>query len=121
MSRQSIIAAIAAIGDALHRARLRRYRAIAARTGLSVKSGIVNPLQVYGMYAGRQITMSTTSPRSAAFFRKTWTRVFVEVRNPRDVALHLRRKDAIDRLRQAGIARPDSSTTVNAFFVARSR
>jgi hypothetical protein len=38
-----IIAVIVGIGIVRHRARIRRYRAIAARTGLSVTSGIVNP------------------------------------------------------------------------------
>ena len=99
-----IIAALVSIGYALHRARLRGYRAIAARTGLLVKPGIVNPSLVHGMYLGREIVMSTTSAREERFFRKTWTRVFVEVRNPRFVALSLRRKDVIDRLLRLGNA-----------------
>jgi hypothetical protein len=115
-----IIAAIVAIGYALHCARLRRYRAIAARTGLSVKPGIVNPSQVLGRYSGRQIAMSTTSARPAGLFRKTWTRVFVEVRNPRFVALRLRRKDAIDRLLRLGNA-PVGDAEFDRRFLILSR
>ena len=43
-------------------------------------------------------------PRPVAYFRKTWTRVFVEVRNPGFVALRLRRRDVIDRLLRLGNA-----------------
>jgi hypothetical protein len=115
-----IIFAIVAVGYARHRARLRRYRAIAARTGLSVKPGIVNPSQVRGMYSGRQIAMSTTSARPAGFFRKTWTRVFVEVHNPRFVALRLRRKDMIDRLLRLGNA-PVGDAEFDRRFLILSR
>ena len=115
-----IIAGIVAIGVALHRAQLRRYRAIAARTGLAVKAGIVSPSRVQGMYAGRQITMSTTSARPPGFFRKTWTRVFVEVRNPRFVALHLGRKDVIDRLLRLGNA-PVGDAEFDRRFQIQSR
>jgi hypothetical protein len=99
-----IMAVIVAVGFSLHRARLRRYRAIAARTGLAVKPSIVNPSQVHGTYSGRQVVMSTTSARPRGFFRKTWTRVYVEVRNPQSVAMRLRRKDLIDRLLRLGNA-----------------
>jgi hypothetical protein len=85
-----------------------------------VKSGIVTPSQVHGIYAGRQIAMSTTSPRSAAFFRKTWTRVFVEVRNPRFVSLRLRRKDVIDRLLRLGNA-PVGDAEFDRRFLILSR
>jgi hypothetical protein len=99
-----IIASLIAAGLVRHRAQLRRYRAIAARAGLSVTSSIVNPSRVHGTYAGRQLAMTTTSPRSTAFFRKTWTRVSVDVRNPASVALRLRRRDVIDRLLRLGNA-----------------
>jgi hypothetical protein len=115
-----IIATIIAIGFALHRAQLHRYRAIAARTGLSVKPGIVKPSQVHGMYSGRQIALSTTSARPAGFFRKTWTRVFVEVRNPRFVALRLRRKDVLDRLLRLGNA-PVGDAEFDRRFLILSR
>ncbi len=114
-----IIAAIVSIGYALHRARLRRYRAIAARTGLLVKPGIVNPSLVHGMYSGREIVMSTISALEERFFRKTWTRVFVEVRNPRFVALSLRRKDVIDRLLRLGNA-PVGDTEFDRCFLIQS-
>ena len=114
-----IIAGIIAIGYALHRAQLRRYRAIAARTGLSVKAGIVNPSRVHGLYSGRQIAMSTTSAR-AAFFRKTWTRVSIAVRNPRFVALQLGRKDVVDRLLRLGNA-PVGDAEFDRRFQIQSR
>lgn len=87
------------IGLALHRARLRRYRAVAARTGLSVKPGIVNPSQVHGTYRGRTLMMTTASPRPTWFsWRRTWTRVTVNVQNPAFVGMRIRRKDVLDRL-----------------------
>jgi hypothetical protein len=64
--------------------------------------------------------MSTTSPRSAALCRKTWTRVFVEVRNPRGLVLHLRRKDAIDRLLRLGNA-PVGDAEFDRRFLILSR
>lgn len=115
-----IIAGIVAIGVMLHRARLRRYRAIAARTGLAVKPSIVNASQVHGAYSGRPLVMSIASPRPRAFFRKTWTRVFVEVRNPRFVALRLRRRDVIDRLLRLGNA-PVGDAEFDRRFLVLSR
>ena len=115
-----IIASIVAIGVSLHRARLRRYRAIAARAGLAVKSSVVNPSQVYGTYAGWQLVMTTTSAREARWFRKTWTRVFVEVRNPRFVGLHLRRRDVVDRLFRLGNA-PVGDADFDRRFLILSR
>jgi hypothetical protein len=115
-----IIGTIVVVGLSLHRARLRRYHAIAARTGLSVKSCIVNPSQVYGTYAGRQLVMTTASPRTATLFRKTWTRVYVEVRNPASVTLRLRRRDLIDRLLRLGDA-PVGDAGFDRCFLIRSR
>ena len=115
-----IIATLVAAGISRHRAQLRRYRAIAARAGLSVKSTIVNPSQVHGTYAGRQLAMTTTSPRSATFFRKTWTRVAVDVRNPASVALRLRRRDVIDRLLRLGNA-PVGDRDFDQRFLVLSR
>ena len=116
-----LIGAIVAIGASLHRARLRRYRAIAARAGLAVKSGVVNPSQVYGVYAGRRLMMRTTMPRSSlTFFRKTWTRIFVDVRNPAFVALRLRRRDVIDRLLRLGNA-PVGDAEFDRRFMILSR
>jgi hypothetical protein len=115
-----IIAGIVAIGVMLHRARLRRYRAIAARTGLVVKASIVNASQVCGVYSGRRLVMSIASARPPGFFRKTWTRVFVEVRNPRFVALRLRRRDVIDRLLRLGNA-PVGDAEFDRRFLVLSR
>ena len=115
-----IIAGIVAIGVTLHRARLRRYRAIAARTGLAVKPSIVNASQVHGAYAGRQLVMSIASPQPRGFVRKTWTRVFVEVRNPRFVALLLRRRDLVDRLLRLGNA-PVGDAEFDRRFLVLSR
>src|SRR5262245_17840928 len=84
-----IIAGLVTVGVIRHRARLARYRAIAARTGLAVKPGIVNPSQVHGVLAGRQLMMTTTSARQS-WFRRTWTRVVLDVRNPRFVAMRVR-------------------------------
>lgn len=75
-----IVAFLVGIGLARHRARLRRYRAIAARTGLSVKPGIVNPSQVHGSYRGRTLVMTTASARPTWFsWRRTWTLVTVNL------------------------------------------
>jgi hypothetical protein len=115
-----IIAGIVAIGVMLHRARLRRYRAIAARTGLAVKASIVNASQVHGAYSGRRLVMSIASARPPGFFRKTWTRVFAEVRNPRFVALRLRRRDVIDRLLRLGNA-PVGDAEFDRRFLVLSR
>lgn len=115
-----IIASIVAIGVALHRARLRRYRAIAARTGLTVKSSVVNPVQIHGTYAGWPLVMTTTSAQPAGWFRKTWTRVFVEVHNPTFVGLRLRRRDAVDRLLGLGNA-PVGDADFDRRFLILSR
>ena len=115
-----LIGAIVAVGVLRHRARLRRYGAIAARTGHAVKPGVVNPPEVYGAYAGRPLVMRTTMPRPVAFFRKTWTRVFVEVRNPSFVALRLRRRDVVDRLFRLGNA-PVGDAEFDRRFMILSR
>lgn len=115
-----IIGAIVAVGVWLHRGRLERYRAIAARTGLSVKSGIVNPSQVHGSYAGRQLTMSITSGRPEGLLRRPWTRVQVDLRNPAQVALRLRRRDVFDRLLRLGNA-PAGDVDFDRRFLTLSR
>jgi hypothetical protein len=94
-----IIAAWLGIGLALHRARLGRYRAIAAHTGLSVKRGIFTTSQVHGIYRGRTLAMTTASPRPTWFpLRRTWTMVSVSVANRSFVGMKIRRKDLLDRL-----------------------
>ena len=94
-----IIAAWLGIGLALHRARLARYRAIAAHTGLSVKRATFTTSQVHGSYRGRTLAMTTASPRPTWFgLRRTWTMVTVNVANPSFVGMKIRRKDLLDRL-----------------------
>ena len=58
--------------------------------------------------------------RPAGFFRKTWTRVLVEVRNPGFVALRLRRRDVIDRLLRLGNA-PVGDAEFDRCFLILSR
>ena len=91
-----IIVSICAIGLMLRRARLQRYRAIAARTGLSVKSSLVNVSQVFGNYAGRALVMMLASPQRTTLFRRKWTVVTVDLRNPEHIGLHMRPQDRID-------------------------
>ena len=95
----AIVAVLVTVGVSRRLARLRRYRAIAARTGLSVKSGFVNPSRVHGTYRGRALVMTTASARPTWFsWRRTWTMVTVAVANPTSVGMKVRRKDLLDRL-----------------------
>jgi hypothetical protein len=113
-----IIAVWLGVGLALHHARLRRYRAIAARTGLSVKPGIVNPSQVHGLYGGRTLVMTTASPRPTWFsWRRTWTMVTVNVENPAFVGMKIRRKDVLDRLMRLGTLKSDDREFDRRFLV----
>jgi hypothetical protein len=94
-----IIAVWLGVGLALHRARLRRYRAIAARTGLTVTPGIFKPSQVHGTFRGRALAMNAASARPEVFsLRRRWTVVTVGVKNPSSVGMKIRRKDVVDRL-----------------------
>jgi hypothetical protein len=94
-----IIAVMVTAGISRRLARLRGYRAIAARTELSVKPGFVNPSQVHGNYRGRTLVMTTVSARPTWFsWRHTWTIVTVDVVNPASVGMKIRRKDLLDRL-----------------------
>jgi hypothetical protein len=114
----AIIAFLVTIGLMRHRARLRRYRAIAARTGLSVKPGIVNPSQVHGIYRGRTLAMMTTSPRPTWFsWRRTWTMVTVHVQNPALVGMRIRRKDLFDRLMRLDTIKSDDRDFDRRFLV----
>ena len=99
-----MIAALVMAGLARRAARLRRYRAIAARTGLVVTATLVDPPRLSGTYGGQALVLTTTGARNAPFFRRTWTRVIADVRNPQSVGLHLRRRDLIDRLLRLGNA-----------------
>ena len=94
-----IVAVLLGVGILRHRARLRRYRAIAALTGRSVKPGIVNASEVRGIYRGRSLVMTTASARPTWLsWRRTWTMVTVDVANPSFVGMKIRRKDLLDRL-----------------------
>jgi len=92
-----ILAGIWTIGLTRRRARLRRYRAIAARTGLTVIAKIFNASEIRGIYAGRELVMTLAS-RQRPTFRKNWTVVRVDVKNPEFVQLFMRRQDRFDTL-----------------------
>jgi hypothetical protein len=94
-----IVAVLLGVGIVRHRARLRRYRAIATLTGLSVKPAIVKASEVRGLYGGRSLVMTTASaPPTWLSWRRTWTMVTVNVANTSRVGLKIRRKDLLDRL-----------------------
>ena len=78
--------------------RLGHYRAIAARTGLSVKRGFVNPSQVHGVFDGRHIEMTIASPRGIAWRQRNGTCVAVELKHPGLVNLRIAPKDVFDRM-----------------------
>ena len=92
-----ILAAMAAIGWLRRALLLRRYRAIAERTGLTVKPKIVNASEIRGAFRGRSLVMHICS-RQRQTFRKRWTRVTVDVKNPEVIGLKIWRQDAIDKL-----------------------
>ena len=92
-----ILAAMTAIGWLRRSLLLRRYREIAARTGLTVTPKILNPSEIRGSFRGRALVMAITRRRRQTF-RKRWTRVTVEVKNPEIIGLSLRRQDAVDNL-----------------------
>jgi len=94
----AFLAAILAIGLLRHRARLRRFRAIAARMNLSVKPGLVRPSTVHGAFGGRSLEMRLSSPQRETIVRKNWTRVAIDVKNPASLGLHMRPQDAVDRM-----------------------
>jgi len=92
-----ILATMAGIGLVLRRARLRRFRAIAERTALSVKAKIINGSEVRGAFRGRPLVMTLVSPLRPNF-RRRWTRVVADVKNPELVSLHLWPQDLLDNL-----------------------
>jgi hypothetical protein len=101
--------------------RCEHYRAIAARTGLSVKRGLVNPSQVHGVFEGRQLVMMMVSARPTRWFRRHATRVAVAVQNPGSVHVRVHRKDMFDRmLRIKGDVRTDD-TDFDRRYVIRTR
>jgi hypothetical protein len=79
-----ILALMTAIGWLRRALRLRAYRAIAARTGLTVAPKILNPSEIRGSFRGRELVMHIVS-RQRQTFRKRWTRVIVTVKNPEAV------------------------------------
>ena len=92
-----ILAAMTAIGWMRRSLLLRDYRALAARTGLSVVVKILNPPEIRGSFRGRELVMHIVS-RQRQTFRRRWTRVIVTVKNPEAVGLTMWPQDAIDKL-----------------------
>jgi hypothetical protein len=95
-----VVAAIFGVTLMLRQARLNRWRAIAEHSGLRLDSKtIVHSPEVVGEYRGRRLVMTTASRRKGSWtFRKTWTRVTVEVKNPALIGLRMYRQDALDTL-----------------------
>ena len=92
-----ILALMAAVGWLRRSLLLSRYRAIAARTGLTVAPKILNPSEIRGSFRGRELVMHIVS-RQRQTFRKRWTRVIVTVKNPEAVGLTMWPQDAVDKL-----------------------
>ena len=92
-----IIGLIVAIGWLLRALLLRDYRAIAARTGLTVAPKIIDASEVRGTYRGRELVMHIVSAQGPSL-RKKWTRVAVSMTNPEMVDLRMWRQDVMDRL-----------------------
>jgi hypothetical protein len=92
-----ILALMGAVGWVRRALLLRDYRAIAARTGLTVAPKMLNASEVRGAFRGRDLVMHIVSRRRPTF-RKRWTRVAVAVRNPEIVSLRMWPQDAFDRL-----------------------
>ena len=116
-----ILATVTAIGLMLRSSRLRRFRAIADRTGLEVKAKIFDASEVRGTFRGRALVMTTASSRRPTW-RKTWTLVTVDVKNPEFITLHLDHQDVMDTL-LASVGMSDIRIGDEAFdkqFVIRS-
>jgi len=92
-----ILLTMAAVSFLLRSARLRRYRAIAAYTGLSVKPQIFNASEVHGTFRGRPLIMTTVG-RQRPTFRRRWTLVTVDLKNPEMISLHLWPQDFLDHV-----------------------
>jgi hypothetical protein len=92
-----ILALMAAVGWLRRALLLRAYRAIAARTGLTVVPKIINSSEVRGTFRGRELVMHIVS-RQRATLRKRWTRVIVTLKNPEHVGLRMWPQDTIDKL-----------------------
>jgi len=92
-----ILALMAAIGWLRRALLLRDYRAIAARTGLTVAPKIINSSEIRGTFRGRELVMHIVS-RQRQTLRKRWTRVIVTMRNPESVGLRMWPQDGFDKL-----------------------
>jgi hypothetical protein len=92
-----ILALMTAIGWLRRALLLRDYRAIAARTGLTVAPKILNPSEIRGSFRGRELVMHIVS-RQRATLRRRWTRVIVTLKNPEMVGLRMWPQDALDKL-----------------------
>jgi hypothetical protein len=93
-----ILAGMAAIGMFFRSRRLRRFRAIAERAGLQVRRKVLNPSEISGTFRGRRLMMTITSPQTETWFRRYWTLVVVDFKNPELLRLRMWRQDAIDRV-----------------------
>ena len=113
---------MAAIGWLRRALLLRRYRAIAGRTGLTVKPKILNASEVRGSFRGRPLVMHICSPQRQTL-RKRWTRVTVDVKNPEVIGLKMWRQDVIDKLiMAAGASEVEvGDADFDRRFVVRSR
>ncbi len=95
-----ILAGIVAIGFRLRKKLEKQWLAIAEHTGLRLKTSIVRQPQVVGDYGGRRLIMTPSGcPQGrAGAFRKRWTRVAIDVRNPEFIGLRILRQDIVDTL-----------------------
>lgn len=118
----AILALMTAIGWLRRALLLRDYRAIAARTGLTVAPKILNPSEIRGSFRGRDLLMHIVS-RQRQTFRRRWTRVIVTVKNPEAVGLRMWPQDAMDRLIMAAGATEIvvGDTEFDRRFVIQSR
>lgn len=91
-----ILTAMAVVSWIVRRARLRRFRAIARRTGLAVKARIINGSDIRGSYHGRPLVMTLAKPLRPTI-RRHWTRFTVDVRNPEVITLRMWPEDFLDR------------------------
>jgi hypothetical protein len=96
------------------------YRAIAARTGLSVQRGLVNPSQVHGVFEGRQLVMTIASPRRTTWFHRNATRVAVDVQNTGLAHMRIHRKDMFDRILRIGGDVQTDDTEFDRRYVIRT-
>jgi len=100
----------------LRRARLRRWRAIAAATGLRLnEKTIVDSPELSGHYRGRQLKMTIAGrQRGSTRLRKTWTLVTAGVANPTFLGLKMYRQDVVDTM-LTSLGMPDLKVGDDAF------